>query len=142
MKWFATIVGLIIGLPILLVLAISAKSYLELRSDLKEPLVRFIHSVGMDSYAKPAQVPQDVFGSSTEVSTWNTRLENGGFISGTKDGKCNWGFRNAAFLNEYDTCAYRIVGPSSCKYVYLYAANIQDGKISDPIMTNFEYICL
>ena len=93
----------------------------------------FKETFPLKSNVLPLSIPKDEF---LEI------LEENGFLTREKGGRCDVNEVGLSELKKYDTCAWRTLGPAACRYSYYVAANFEDNEMTEVVGLKSIFVCL
>ena len=92
-------------------------------------------------YQKSFPLKSEVFPQDINKAEWVKVVEASGFNVTEENDQCDVSIYAVDFLQKYDTCAWRVVGPLNCSYSYYVAANFENNKLSEVVGTRGNFIC-
>lgn len=106
-----------------------------------DPFVQVLGRWQNQNQRKELSIPNELLPIGTPYQDWVTTMKNNKFHVEDDKNKCRWSSSALPFLEKYDTCAFKNVGPSDCTYTHIIAANFEDGRLKEAIGTYNEFIC-
>jgi len=86
---------------------------------------------------EPNPFPKDI-----RKTEWVKAVEADGFKILENEGGCDIGVYAIDFMQKYDSCAMKIIGPRNCSYSYYVAANFEESVLTDVVGVRSHFICL
>lgn len=106
------------------------------------PVVATIGHWSEVPYQESFLLKSEIFPSDMNYGEWVKLVESSDFHVTEVNDRCDVNNSAVDYLKSYDTCAWRIVGPSDCRYSYYVAANFNDSKLSEVVGTVGAFICM
>ena len=106
-----------------------------------DPFIQLIGRWRNHNYRKELSIPDELLPIGTSYQDWAMIMKSHKFTVEDDNNKCRWSNSVLPFLEKYDTCAFKNVGPSQCTYNYVIAAKFEDNHLKEAIGTYNEYIC-
>lgn len=85
----------------------------------------------------PNPFPNDI-----NKTDWIRAVEADGFVILENESGCDMSIYAIDFLQKYDSCAMKVIGPSNCSYSYYVAANFDESVLTDVVGVRSNFICL